>query len=84
MTNDHLKKDLIWLNKVINSCKTTYQLDVAMVCVENFNKKWENSFLIDKYGLNLELNLTCERLKTTILTLKTNIYKKIVDICVEN
>lgn len=79
-----IKKDLDWTEKVINSCKTQDQLNVAMNCLNNFKKKWENEPIIEDFEVISGLNFACNRLKTSIFWSKMNIFKKNVDIYCKN
>lgn len=84
MIEAKFKKDTRWVEKVIKSCKTQEQLNVAAQCVCQFKKKWENQPVFDNFGSFFNLFSKYDRLKTLVLRTRTNILKKNVDIYSKN
>jgi len=84
MIANKFKKDTEWIEKVVNSCKTQEQLDIAMDCIEKLKKKWENQPVFDNFGSFFNLYSNCDRLKTLVLRSKMKILKKNVDIYCKN
>lgn len=81
---EKIKKDVIWVEKVIKSCKTTYHLDIADNCVDTLISKWENTPLNYDFGVIFLLKNEKIRLKNLISDLKMNFLKKNVDIYHKN
>ena len=66
-----LEKDIEWVKKVVESCKTEEQFDVAEKCLDNLTKKWSDFSKTDKFYLVSKLSQTEKNIKSLIFTLKT-------------